>query len=54
MTTALFVLRAVQIGLTLSDLDGLEYGAVLDLMTESGNDSCDYKPLASQEDFDRF
>ena len=41
-------------GLTLDDLDGLEYGFVLDMMTESTNDSYDYQPLANQEDFDRF
>ena len=41
-------------GLTIADLDGLEYGVVLDMMTESGNDSYNYRPLATQEDFDRF
>lgn len=54
MTLGLFLLRAVQMGLTISDLDGLEYGTVVDMMTESGNDDCDYKTVATQEDFDRF
>lgn len=54
MTTGLFLLRAVQIGLRMEDLDNLEYGTVLDMMIESGNDSCEYRELASQEDFDRF
>ena len=54
MTTALFVLRAVQMGLTINDLDSLEYGFVIDLMTESANDDYKYRPLANQEDFDRF
>ena len=54
MTTALFVLRAVQMGLTMSDLDGLEYGFVLDMMTESANDECEYRIVATQDDFDRF
>lgn len=54
MTTALFVLRAVQMGLSLDDLDGLEYGAVLDMMTESSNDECEYDSIATQEDFDKF
>lgn len=54
MTTALFVLRAVQMGLTLDDLDGMEYGTVIDLMTEAANDNCEYKELASQDDFDKF
>ena len=54
MTTGLFVLRAVQMGLSLSDLDGLEYGTVVDMMTEASNDECEYTPLANQEDFDKF
>lgn len=54
MTSALFLLRAVQMGLTLDDLDGLEYGTVVDMMTESANDGCNYNAVASQEDFDRW
>lgn len=54
MTTALFVLRAFQMRLSMDDLDCLEYGFVVDMMTESSNDTYDYKPLATQEDFDRF
>jgi hypothetical protein len=54
LTTALFVLRAVQLGLSLDDLDGMEYGTVIDLMTEAANDNCEYKELASQDDFDKF
>lgn len=54
MTTALFVLRAVQMGLTLDDLDGLESGTILDMIIERDNDDCAYKPVATQEDFDRF
>lgn len=41
-------------GLTLDELDGLEYGFVIDMMTENANDDYDYRPLANQEDFDRF
>ena len=54
MTTALFLLRAVQLGLSLADLDDLEKGQVLDMMTESVNDEEKYTPLASQADFDAF
>ena len=54
MTTALFVLRAVQMGLTMDDLDGLEYGTVVDMMTENSNDDCEYNTVATQEDFDRW
>ncbi len=41
-------------GLTIDSLDGLEYGFVIDMMTESSNDEYNYRPLATQEDFDRF
>lgn len=54
MTTALFLLRAVQIGIALSDLDGLSMGMVLDMYAEAMNDQESYPVLATQEDFDRF
>lgn len=54
MTTALFHLRAVQLGLSMSELDRLNYGDVIDMIIEHGNDSCEYRQLATQNDFDRF
>ena len=54
MTTGLFLLRAYQLNLSMDDLDRLEYGTVLDMMIESGNDDCTYRELATQDDFDRF
>lgn len=54
MTTALFLLRAAQMGLSIADLDSLEYGTVADMMTESGNDTVPYNYVATQEDFDRW
>lgn len=54
MTLGLFLLRAVQAGLSITDLDVLEQGTVFDILTESSNDSCEYKQLATQEDMDRF
>lgn len=51
---ALFTLRAVQLGLTLDDLDRLEYGQVMDMIIEANNDSYKYPTLASQDDYDRF
>ena len=41
-------------GLHPSDLLYLEYGTVLDMMVEQGNDGEKYQYLATQEDFDRF
>ena len=54
MTTALFLLRVYQIGMTQDDLDTLTMGTVFDIMTESANDDRKYKELANQDDFDRF
>lgn len=54
MTTALFLLRSVQIGLKIDDLDRLERGVVLDMMSEASNDDVNYPTLASQEDYDRW
>lgn len=47
-------MRASQTGLTQEDLDELTVGMVLDMFTESANDSYDYAYLATQEDFDRW
>lgn len=54
MSLGLFLLRAVQLGLSLDDLDGLEYGTVIDMLVENGNDGYEYQPVATQDDFDRF
>ena len=54
MTLGLFLLRAAQLGLSMADLDGLEAGIVVDMMTEAANDGCEYRQVATQEDFDRF
>lgn len=48
------VLRALQVGLSLSDLDYLETGEVTNLIIERNNDSCKYNQLATQEDMDRL
>jgi len=48
------VLRALQVGLTLSDLDFMEYGEVTNLLIEHANDDCEYQQVATQADFDRF
>ena len=57
MTTALFLLRCVEVGISIVDLDYLTIGLVLDVWTEKGND--DYwaeSPVyvAQQSDIDRF
>jgi hypothetical protein len=54
MTTPLFLLRCIEIGISIRDLDLLSIGLVLDIWTEKANDSVKYRRLATQEDFDRF
>ncbi len=54
MTTPLFLLRCVQLGISIRDLDLLSIGMVNDMYAESSNDDVKYARLASQEDFDAF
>ena len=54
MTTPLFLLRCVQIGLSIRDLDLLTIGMVNDMYAESSNDDYKYPEVATQEDFDNF
>ena len=54
MNTPLFILRAVQLGLSMADLDLLSIGLVNDLFVENSNDGYPYQQIATQEDFDRF
>ena len=54
MTAPLFLLRCVQLGLNIRDLDLLTIGMVNDMYAESGNDDYPYKQLATQKDFDSF
>lgn len=54
MTTALFLLRCVEVGISISDLDLLTIGMVLDIWTEKANDHVKYKKVAGQSEFDKF
>ena len=54
MTTPLFLLRCVQLGLSMGDLYFLTIGLVNDMFTERENDECHYDVLANQRDFDAF
>lgn len=54
MNTAVYLLRAVQLGLSVKDMESLEEGQIVDLFIESANDSVEYNELASQADMDRF
>ena len=54
MTTPLFLLHCVQLGISIRDLDLVTIGMVNDMYAESGNDEHNYKEIATQADFDRF
>ncbi len=54
MTTPLFLLRCVQVGLSMADLDLLTIGMVVDMFTERANDDYDYPQIAGQQQFDAF
>lgn len=54
MTTPLFLLRCVELGVSISDLELLSIGLVLDMWTEKANDGIQYAKVATQEDFDKF
>ena len=50
MTTALFLLRCVELGIGITDLEYLTIGLVLEMFTEKGN----YSVIADQAAFDSF
>ncbi|MEG0963603.1 MAG: hypothetical protein RSF88_12210 [Lachnospiraceae bacterium] len=52
--TPLSLLRCVQLGISIRDLELLTIGMVNDMYAESGNDDCKYTTLAGQEDFEKF
>lgn len=54
MTTPLFLLCCLQIGLSLRDLDLLTVGMVNDIFVENQNDDYEYDEVADQADFDAF
>lgn len=50
------MLRCLELGLSLADLDLLTVGMVYDMMIERANDNVEgaWHELATQDDFDRF
>ena len=48
------MLRGVQIGLSVGDLEKMTLGMVYDMMTEYHNDDVPYPYIATQEDMDRL
>lgn len=54
MTTPLFLLRCVQLGISMRDMELLSIGLINDMYSESRNDEWKYAEVATQEDIDRF
>ena len=54
MTTPLFLLRCVQLGISIRDVDLLTIGMVNDMYAEYSNDGADYAVIAGQDEFDSF
>lgn len=52
--TAVFILRAIQIGLRIDDLYIFTFGEVMDLVTEAGNDREQYDYKATEQDIRRL
>jgi len=54
MTTPLFLLRCVQIGIAVGELELLTIGTVNDMYAEMSNDDWNYPEIATQKMMDRF
>ena len=54
MTTTLFLLRYVEIGINIFELALLTIGMVLDIWSEKSNDGVKYSKVAGQAEFDKF
>jgi len=54
INTALFLLRAVQCGISISDMEYLTIGMINDIFIEMKNDKYDYPLIATQEDIDNL
>ena len=52
VNTALFMLRCVQCGISMSDLELLSIGMVNDMFIEMKNDEYEYPRIATQADID--
>ena len=48
------MLRCKELGLSIDDLEKIDFGLVQDMLVEKDNDNYNYPYKASQEDFDRF
>ena len=54
MTTPLLLLRAVQLGVQIGEMELLTIGTLMDMYTEMQRDEEPHAQIASQEDMDRW
>ena len=54
INTALFLLRALQCGVSIADMEYLTIGMINDMFIEWKNDECEYDYIATQQDIDRL
>ncbi len=50
----MLVLRALQLGLRISDLEEITIGDLVDMLVEADNDNYEYPVKATQDDFRSF
>lgn len=48
------MLRCKELGLSVADLENIDYGLVADMFIEQANDEYKYPYKATQADFDKF
>lgn len=48
------MLRAVQLGIAVGDMENLSIGMIMDMLIERQNDDYDYPLMATQADIDRL
>lgn len=53
-TTGLFMLRCKELGLSVIELENMDFGLVADMLVEKENDEYSWPYKATQKDFDKF
>ena len=54
MTSALLVLRALQVGFSMDEMDSLTWGQLMDVIVESANDNYKYPLKGTAEDYKKL
>ena len=54
MTGAVVILRALEAGITITELDDMPMGLLMDILTEKMNDQVEFPYKATQADINRL